>query len=57
MFILFLDCASEVVMANPPEVAKVWYKNYIFTFRLLLRHNQHTAIYFMPEDYIGIHDL
>ena len=32
MFIMFLDCASYVLVAPPTLVIKLWLKNQIFTF-------------------------
>ena len=32
MFIMFLDCASWVLVASPTLVIKLWLKNQIFTF-------------------------
>ena len=32
MFIMFLDCASQVLVAPPTLVIKFWLKNQIFTF-------------------------
>ena len=32
MFIMFLDCASKVLVAPPTSVIKLWLENHIFTF-------------------------
>ena len=32
MFIMFLNCASKVLVAPPTIVLKLWLKNHIFTF-------------------------
>ena len=47
MFIMFLDCASLVLVAPPLSVIKLWLENHVFTFSTSsLKHPAGGALYY-----------